>query len=296
MKTELYDEITQNRAEFHAKLTQTAKDYFPFIVLLFNISLSVLSQLYRIGFVNPLSVEYILDLCVSLSSTMLCYACFIPLGKKSEKDKGSSYSANLIAWSELSGTVRQKGLTRRFSEFCFDQLDIERDERRREIICNHSMISYEQYVNEYKGLSKKQTKRLVQAKRITPAQKKTIDRANANIRVKPINPLLILCGVAHSSFNDAGRKSGAYASTWLMTRPLIIIATSLVINAIQGSWNEMDGIAALYDMFIAILGIIIASTVGYSVGKKTIQKENDKIKTRIVFLQEFIECEEKRGA
>ena len=49
-------------------------------------------------------------------------------------------------------------------------------------------------------------------------------------------------------------------------------------------------------MFIAILGIIIASTVGYSVGVKTIRKENDKIKTRIVFLQEFVENMEKDAA
>lgn len=296
MKTEVYDDIARSRAELHAKLTQTAKDYFPFLVLLFNIALSVLSQLYRIGFVNPLSIEYMLDLCVSISSTMLCYACFIPLGKKSEKDKGGSYNANLIAWSALSGQVREKGLTRKFSEFCHDQLDIERDERRREIICNNSMISYEQYIKEFKGLSKSQTKRLMHMKKITSTQKKTIDRANANIRVKPINPLLILCGVAHSSFNDAGRKSGTYASTWLISRPLVIIVTSTIINVIQGSWNELDGISALYDMFIAILGIIIASTVGYSVGVKTIRKENDKIKTRIVFLQEFVENMEKDAA
>lgn len=296
MKTEVYDDIARSRSEFHAKLTQTAKDYFPFLVLLFNIALSVLSQLYRIGFVNPLSIEYMLDLCVSISSTMLCYACFIPLGKKSEKEKGGSYNANLIAWSALSGQVREKGLTRKFSEFCHDQLDIERDERRREIICNNSMINYEQYIKEFKGLSKSQTKRLMHMKKITQTQKKTIDRANANIRVKPINPLLILCGVAHSSFNDAGRKSGTYASTWLIGRPLVIIVTSTIINAIQGSWNELDGISALYDMFIAILGIIIASTVGYSVGVKTIRKENDKIKTRIVFLQEFVENMEKDAA
>lgn len=293
MKTELYDEVTESRAALHSKLTQTAKDYFPFLVLLFNIALSILSQLYRIGFVNPLSAEYLLDLCISLSSTMLCYACFIPLGKKGEKDKGGSYNANLIAWSELSGKVREKGLTRRFSKFCYEQLDVEREERRREIICNHSMIDYETYVREYKGLSKKHTAKLVKLHKITAEQKRTIDRANSNIRVKPINPLLILCGVPHSSFNDAGRKSSAYSSTWLMTRPLVIIVTSTIINAIQGSWNDMDGITALYDMFISVLGIIIASTVGFSVGVKSIRKENDKIKTRIVFLQEFVENIEK---
>ena len=292
MNNNIYSRVTEGQDKVITKFKDFIMRNLIFIVLLFNIALEIVSKLYRIGFKNPFSVEFFLELAVSTTTTMICYICFIPLGKNQEKLQNPSFSQNLNLWGKLSDSVRN-GFNDLFRLFCIEQLEIERQDKRRAIIGNNTLISFADYEEKYKGKSKAEILKLVKSGELTKKEASAINKANGNsfinyTKVKPINPVIILSGVKSRQINDAGRTDSAYTANWLISRPFVIFATNAVLNAITtsfvGGWQN-----AIFDMFLSVLMIVMASVCGYSAGVTSIRKDNDKVKSRILFLSLFTE-------
>lgn len=292
MESNAYSRINEGTTSVVNKF----KDFFMrnllIIVLLFNIALEIVSKLYRIGFSNPFSVEFFLELAITTTTSMICYICFIPFGKADEKKNNPSFSQNLTLWGKLSDIVRN-GYNELFRAFCVEQLEVEREDKRRAIIGNNTLISFPVYEEKYKGLSKAEISALVKSGEITKKEAKAINQANGNgfinlVKVRAINPVIILSGVKKMQINDAGRTDSAYTINWLISRPFIIFATNAVLSAITtsfiGGWQN-----AILDMFLSVLMILLASICGYSVGVNSIRRDNDIVKSRILFISLFTE-------
>jgi hypothetical protein len=294
--TDKFYQLGENQRRVTGKIKDFIVQNLIFLVLIFNIALEIASKLYRVGFQNPFTIEFFLELSISITTSMICYISFIPFGKSEEKKQNSSYYKNIDFWGVLSDMVRT-GHNNLFREFCLSQVDVEREEKRRAIIGNATIIPFETYVSEYMGKSRKYIINLCKSGMLTRKESRAINKANGNnlfsflynpIKVKPINPVIILSGVRRTQINDAGRSDRSYTANWLISRPFIIFATNAIFNAITtsfiGNWQN-----AVFDMFLSVLLVIMASICGYSAGVTSIRKENDKVKNRILFLSLFSE-------
>lgn len=292
MNSNLYSQISSNQDKARNKIKDFILQNLIFIVLIFNIALEIVSKLYRVGFKNPFSVEFFLELSVSITTSMICYICFIPFGKSDEKKNNPQYEKNTNLWSALSETVRN-GFNKLFHFFCIEQLDAEREDKRRAIIGNNTLISFDDYLEKYRGKSKADIESLVESGELSKNEAKAINKANGNtfinyVKVRPINPIIILSGVKKMQINDAGRADKSYTANWLLSRPIVIFIINVLINAITtsfvGSWQN-----AIFDMLLAVLTVVLASVCGYSAGVTSVRKDNEKTKSRILFLSLFTE-------
>lgn len=268
------------------KIKTGVQKYIIFVVLLFNIGLSIVSKLYSLGLQNPFSQGFFVDFIVSVSTSMLCYVCFIPLGRNDEMNRSKTFSENLKIWQNLSEKVRQ-GFLEAFYNFCDEQEEYERTDKKKLELANHTMISYETYLSEYQGKSKKEIRKLHLTGKLTLAEKNAIIKCN-EMKVKPINPLVVLQEVKATHYNDAGRDTSNGARTKTIRRPFTILAVSLLINTITTSVLAV-GENFVIDMLLSIFSIIVASISGYSTGVGDFNEKENKIKAKIIFLSLFKE-------
>ena len=235
-----------------------------------------------------LKIDFFIKLGTDIATTMFCYCCFISYGHKMEKLIMPGYKENCQRWSTMSGNVRNS-MSGVFSAFCLESADEEREERRRAIIVNHTMISYDKFCTEWHGKSKKAVKDAVKKGTITQIEAYYINKANGIIKVKPINPVLILCGVKISSLNDAGRDGFKPSTISAISRPVTMFILNACVEMLHGAWRGISTGEEIYNMLFSVLMIIIASVMGYSAGVTSARKEHDKIKGRIFFIEKFLE-------
>jgi hypothetical protein len=221
---------------------------------------------------------------------MICYICFIPFGRQEEIRVNPSYKDNLSLWAKLTATVRN-GLNDAFRMFCNEQMIQEREDAIRLVIENNTIIGFGEFCEKYKGKSKKEINDLIGTD-LTKKEARAINRANGNcvffnpMHVKPINPVIILSGGSRKHINDAGRNDKSYTITWLLSRPFVMFVTNAVINAISTTF--IGGTSnALFDIFLSVFLIVMASVCGYNAGVQAIRYENDKVKSRILFISLF---------
>lgn len=284
--------VSDAQTSLSRKLINGIQSHLMGIALFANIAISVVTQLYQIGFKNPFSIEYLLGLSLTLTMSMVTYCCFIPFGKREEAQMNKSYGQNVNVWARLTETVRT-GCNELFAKFCRDQLEIEREDKRKALIGNNTLIDYSYYESEYKGKSKAYIKNLVRAGQLTKIEARAINRANGNslinfVSVKPINPVIILSGVKSNQINDAGRTSNLYAANSIISRPFIILVVSIITESITSTFMG-GGASIAFDICIGILKIVSSAVLGYGVGVNAIRQENEKVKSRILFLSLFAE-------
>lgn len=272
------------------KIKNGIQKYLIIIVLLFNVGLSIVSKLYQLGLQNPFSQGFFVDFIISTGTSMICYICFIPFGRSDEMNRSKSFSDNFKLWQNLSEKVR-RGYLRSFYDFCDEQEEYERNDKKKLELANHTMMSYETYLANYKGKSKKEIRKLYRSGKITAAEKNAIIKCN-QMKVKPINPLVVLQEVQSTHYNDAGRDSSSQARTKTIQRPITIFIVSLIINTITVSFLSM-GENFFIEMLLSIFSIIVASIGGYSTGVGDFIEKENKIKAKIIFLSLFNEYENK---
>lgn len=275
---------------FYTKAKSALQDYRVYLLLFFVILVQTLGKLYTLTLQNILTPEYLLGMATSIASTMLIYVFFAPFGSEKETERNAGYRQNLLRWSELSAKIRA-GRNAVFTAFCKKRETEEREERRREIIENNTMTSYAEYLEKYSEVSERELKRLYKAGRITKTEYKALKKAARSIRVKPINPLLILCGVEHRSLNDAGREEANGFIFWIIKRPAVILITDILIGSINPLYNGVQSAEAIYSMILSALSTIVSAYVGYRAGVSRIVEKNEIVKNRIFFIETFEEAE-----
>lgn len=285
--TEKYMSIASKQNKTLKAVTSIIKESLPFLILLLNIVVVVLSRLFRTGFQNPFTVDFFVELFVNMLTTMVCYSCFVKYGEKNEMLETPAYANNLKRWQEMSGIVRNQS-SERFIRYCKRQVDIERNEIRHFYILNYTMLTIEEYENEYKKLSEYEIDKLVEKGKLRLREARYIKKANTTCYLKPINPLLILCGVNKMSLNDVGRDGIDAATMAIITRPISMFVLTTVVTMFSGYWEGIQDASALFDILYSALMVVVASVTGYSAGAEAGRKEHDKIKGRIFFLERYL--------
>ncbi len=285
--TETYSKAANAKNRASTAVANFTRDFFPYLILVFNIIITVCSRLFNAWVENPFTTDFFISLATNLLTTMFCYACFIRYGEDNEILAIPNYDDTITVWSNMSGEVRTK-LAGHFTEYCRKQVDAEREDKRHCIISNHTMIAIAEYMDKYMKLSKAEILQLVEEGKLTKEDGKWICRANKTHYVRPINPMLILCGVHAANANDVGRDGVRYSTMSMAARPVAMFLLTAGITMFKGSWIGVDDASAIFDMLYSILMIVISSILGYSSGAKSARKEFDKVKGRIYFLEKFL--------
>ena len=282
--------LERQKSDISAKAWKVIYDLFPYLVLLMNIAVSILSRPFRGWLENPFSADFFISLSTNILTTMFSYSCFVRHGEQMTKLTMRGYAENSNRWSVLSGKVRG-GMGDSFARFCTARVEKEREERRREIIGNHTMISYDRYEQEYKGKSRRYIEDLRKSGKLSRRDAYAILRANGQIRVKPINPLIILCGISRTKVNDAGRENIRYSTLSIISRPFTMLIVNIAVTMFKWQYVGLENANEIYNMLISAFMIVMASAMGYSAGATSARKEHDKIKNRIFFIERFLEAE-----
>lgn len=287
-----YNDFASKQNKTMQVVTAFVRDSLPFLILLLNIVVAVMTRLFTTDLQNPFTADFFIELFTNMLTTMVCYSCFVKYGEKNEKLSSTAYASNVERWKEMSGKVRTQS-SDKFIAYCRKQVELEREDIRHFYILNHTMLTIEEYESKYKRLSEEEIDKLVVKGALHRKEAKYIKRANKTRYLKPINPILILCGVNKMNLNDVGRD-GLNASTMaIITRPVYMFVLTTVVTMFSGYWKGLDGASALFDIIYSASMIVIASITGYSAGADAGRKEHDKIKGRIFFLERYLATEEK---
>ena len=290
--TNKYNKMSSAQNKLMQTVTEFVRGSLPFLILLLNIVVAVTSRLFNTDLQNPFSVDFFIELFTNMLTTMLCYSCFVKYGEKNELLSSTSYASNMELWKKMSGMVRSQS-SDKFILYCRKQVELEREDIRHFYILNYTMIPIEEYESKYKRLSDLEIDKLANAGKLSRKEAKYIKKANATRHIKPINPILILCGVNKMNINDVGRDGLDAATVSIMTRPIYMFVMTTVVTMFSGYWKGLDGASAVFDIIYSALMIVIASITGYAAGADAGRKEHDKIKGRIFFLERYLATEEK---
>lgn len=286
-----YNKIASGQNKVMQTVTEFVKGSLPFLILLLNIVVAITTRLFSTDIQNPFTPDFFIGLFTNMLTTMVCYSCFVKYGEKNEKLSSATYAKNVERWSKMSGDIRSRS-SDRFIAYCRQQVELEREDIRHFQILNHTMITVEEYESKYKRLTDKEVDGLVAKGVLHRKDARYIKRANATRCLKPINPILILCGVNKMNINDVGRD-GVNASTMaILTRPVYMFILSTVLTMFSGHWKGIDGASAVFDIIYSALLIVIASITGYTAGADAGRKDHDRIKGRIFFLERYMATEE----
>ena len=287
-----YNSVASKQNKAMQVITTVIRDSLPFLILLLNIVVAVTSRLFTTGLQNPFTADFFVELFTNTLTTMVCYSCFVKYGEKNEKLESKSYASNLERWQKMSGDVRNHS-SEKFILYCRKQVEIEREEIRHFYILNYTMLTIEEYERDYKKLSDVEIDKLVQQGKLNGKEARYIKKANASRYLKPINPLVILCGVNKMNLNDVGRDGMSAATVAILTRPVFMFALTTIVTMFSGYWKGIDDASAVFDIVYSALMIVISSITGYSAGADAGRKEHDKIKGRIFFLERYLAEEGK---
>ena len=287
-----YNKFASEQNKAMQFITAIVRDSLPFLILLINIVASVLMSLFDPSLQNPFSADFFIKLFMNMLTTMVCYSCFVSYGEKNEKLSSEAYANNVKKWGDMSGKVRQN-YSDKFMAYCRKQVEMEREEIRHFYILNYTMLALEEYESKYKKLSEDEIDKLVLKGELHRKEAKYIKKANKARYLKPINPILILCGVNKMNLNDVGRDGMNAATAAIVTRPVLMFALSTIGAMLGATWKGIDSASAVFNIIYSVLMIVIASITGYSAGADAGRKEHGKIKARIFFLERYIATEEK---
>lgn len=287
-----YNKIaTEQNKAVHA-ITAFVRDALPFLILILNIAVAVTSRLFTTDLQNPFTADFFVELFTNMLTTMVCYVCFVKYGEKNEKALSASYHANVERWQKMSGEVRKKK-SDDFIAYCKRQVELERDDIRTFYIYNHTMLTLEEYESKYKKLSNEELDGLVSKGALSRKEAWYIKRANGTRYLKPINPMVILCGVNKMNINDVGRDGISAATVSIVTRPIYMFVLAAVVTMFSGYWKGLDDASALFDIIYSAVMVVIASIAGYTAGADAGRKEHDKVRGRIFFLERYLAAAEK---
>ena len=285
-----YEHIASEKNKAVQAITAFVKDALPFLILLLNIIVAVTSRLFKADLQNPFTADFFVELFTNMLTTMVCYVCFVKYGEKNEKLLSPAYIANVSRWQQMSGEVRQNK-SDDFIAYCKRQVEQEREDIRSFYIFNHTMLTLDEYESKYKRLSNDELDELVKKGELHRREARYIKRANATRYLKPINPMVILCGVNKMNINDVGRDGMSAATVSIMTRPIFMFVLAAVVTMFSGYWKGLDDASVFFDIIYSAVMVVIASITGYTAGADAGRKEADKIKGRIFFLERYLAAE-----
>ena len=280
---ETYDTMSNAFAD---KVKKAVVDLFPYLLMLANILFMVLNALFSVSLKNPFTPDNISKTLMNCATSTLAYACFVGYGNRVTKKNSPNFQHNLKVWGETSDRIRRGSFFEAFLAYCKTAVDEEREEKRIAIVVNNTRITLKDYTEIFSKMSNAELRQQIKDGVISRHDARYIRKANGNIKVRPINPLLLLCGSKAENLNDAGRAQDASAIKSIVGRPLTVIISSVVVESVFcvfGGWS----MATLYNMCAYAFLIFVSCFLGYEKGASNARKTNEAVLNRIVFLERF---------
>ena len=280
---ESYDAAVATTTE---KIKRAVVDFFPYLLILANILFMVLNTLFTVGVQNPFSRDTIIKTLMNCTTSTLSYACFVGYGDRNTRKVSKTFADNLKTWGAVSERIRKGAFFEAFLDYCKAAVEVEREDKRVAIVTNHTRISVSKYNEIYRHMTSSQLRREVKAGNLTRREAEYLRRANGNIKARPINPLLLLCGSSLENINDAGRARDASALGSILARPVSVLTFSVVLAAVTCTFDGFS-MTTLYSMLSSAFMIFVSAFLGYEKGANNARKTNEAVKNRIVFLERF---------
>lgn len=269
-----------------AKAKSIVSDFFPYIILVVNVAFLIVSQLYDLGIQNPFTPRFFINLSINVLSSTLCYACFVIYADTNARATNKAFFENKELWEESSTRLRMGSLFDKFAEYCKRMTEEEKEEKRLAIVMDNTSLSKARW-DEIKNKRKKEIIEIYKSGEITKSELRYVLKAKGKIKIRPINPLVVLCGVRTKTINDAGRENTASVFKSIISRPFTMLLSSTLIAMIKPLYSGLSGGGAIFSMFCSIILIIVSAFLGYSKGVSNMEKAKEAIKIRIVFIERF---------
>lgn len=259
------------------------------------ILISMVLPLASFNFVNPFSVEFLVNAVYYVILATVCYYIFAPVSAKAERSENEGYKTARSNWLKLSKEIRTEGLMGAFYNFCVTRREEEREELK-SLYIEAAGIPREIYDEQYAKLTKKQLKERKKSGEITGTQYKHLCSANDEIEVLPINASLILSGLNLSNINDVGR--GKKGINWLaILKPATLILTMAIRGMIHVMGSTDVGFLDYITQIMTTVSIILSwSFAGYRFGIAQVRDEEQLMKGRSEFMAMFLERHKKGPA
>lgn len=293
-KNGVYAEFSEAQRKLVTLTKKTVKDYFPYVMLVADILFTVMTRLFTAGFQNVFTPSYFIALISNVMAVMFCYTTFVPYGHRREKIDMPEYGSTYRAWMELSRRVRS-GLSEAFTAYCRRVAEEEREDARRMLIENKTMIPWAVYVERYRDMKPSKLASLAKTGELTKAEAAVIRKANSRVKLREVNPVHALSGVRATRATDAIRADCNRNILAILFKPVSMVLISIVTTAFVGTWVGVSDLSVIYSMVYSAILIIIASVTGYSKGAANAHADLDMIKIRLLFLETFFEKNAAEG-
>jgi hypothetical protein len=282
----IFDSYDAAVATTTEKIKRAVVDFFPYLLIIVNILFMVLNTLFTLELQNPFSRDLIIKTLTNCTTSTLTYACFVNYGDRTTRKNKNSFKDNLMSWGEISDRIRMGAHFETFLAYCKEAVEKEREEKRLAIITNHTRISVGDYNEIYRKMNTAEIKACVAEGKITSQDARFLRRASGNIHVRPINPLLLLCGSKAENLNDAGRARDASAVGSILARPATALSFSVLLTSIVSTYHGFT-MTTLYTMLSSAFMIFISSFLGYEKGASNARKTEEAVMNRIIFLERY---------
>lgn len=282
----LFDSYDAAVATTTEKIKRAVIDFFPYLLIIVNILFMVLNTLFTLELQNPFSRDLIIKTLTNCTTSTLTYACFVNYGDRTTRKNKKSFTDNLMTWGTISDRIRRGNHFENFLVYCKEAVEKEREDKRLAIITNHTRISISDYNEIYRKMTAAEIKACVDEGKITAQDARFLRKANGNIRVRPINPLLLLCGSKAENLNDAGRARDASAAGSILARPVTALSFSVLLTSVVSTYDGFT-MTTLYTMLSSAFMIFVSSFLGYEKGANNARKTEEAVKNRIIFLERY---------
>lgn len=297
---DLFEIATKRKQQTEEKTNDFFRKNKNYIILSLLILVLGIGSFLTIAFIYGFTKEFFINLIIMLITNSVALSFFIPQGKESETKFNNSFKQNAGEWSALSYNV-QTDLSREFMDFCKDYTEEKRQDKIHTYIRNAG-IDVKEYEDNIKKLCSTELKAYLKQKDkygndlFTNNQKRLIKKSKGKIRVKTVDPTIVLLGSSANDKYEVGQAKIITADKKLFANRLLkVIVFSFLLATISISALENVDILVAVGLFaLRLCSIVVSATAGFYAGVSSIQERNDFIKKNILFLKLFIKEQEKK--
>ena len=276
------------------KIMRFFKTSMPYIVLLISVAFTVIKSLFDFGISNPFSPQFWINLGANILTTLATYSAFCIHGSEEFKETNQPYLSNLRAWGEYSTKIRKECPTD-FQDFCQSYARKCVEIKRRRKFEKRSIIPWNVYEAKFSLMKAKELKAAYLRGEITKNDYRAIKSAHRPIKTPIINATSILCGSDCVEMEKITTANRNYVAQSIVLRPFEMLLMSAGLAVITPVFNGVSGADVVFSIVASAFMIIAAAVSGNTAGNNGARREAADVKSKICFLDTFVEQFSKKS-
>lgn len=301
---DVFEKTTETAGKIAKGTRNTFRQALNYILLLVLIIVTAVFSFTTVEIANVFSLQFFINLAYLIVINIFSMISFIPQGEKNEKEKSATYSANLTLWGTISASLIQAKQLMAFHRYCKYLTERLKQEKKENYIISAS-IDMDFYNKHLKNLSKKELQQYLKPTMIyaendtehkngelfqlSRQQIKLIMLSRGIIKVNAINPLKVLNGSNKTDQYDVARNKMPYKEKTLIHRIFQLVLWSILCASVILVPTGSIGWASICMFIFRIFSIALYAFIGFSTGVNQIKHDNEDIKDRVIFINEFLE-------